>query len=383
MKGHIRERSPGHYAIVIDVRDQQTGKRKRRWHSFKGTKRQAQVECARLIAELQNGTTLEPSKVTVAEYLDKWLNHAATQVSPSSHKTYTTMLHAYVAPAIGSTKLNKLRPADIAGLYATKLHSLAPKSVALLHSVLSQALRQAVRWQLLPINPAVAVAPPRVERKQMHVLGADVTLDLVEAVRATDLFMPVLLATMTGMRRGEIVALRWRSVDLDAGQLAVVASTEQVGVSTRDKPPKSGRSRTVALPALLVEELRRHRLQQAEALLRLGVRQGETTHVCIRPDGSPWRPDYLTRVFRQWLRSSGLPCTRFHGLRHAHATHLLTANIHPKVVQERLGHASISMTLDLYSHVVPGMQEGAAASVDDIMRTAMRKRKGSKRVAEG
>jgi integrase len=376
MKGCIKERSPGHWAIILDTRDPQTGKRKRRWHSFCGTKRQAQVECARLISEIQSGGYVDASKITVAEYLARWLDHMATQVSPSSHRTYTIMVRAYVAPAIGTIRLKKLRPIDLADLYATTLRSLAPKSVILLHNVLSQALRQAMRWQLLTSNPAIAVAPPRVERKQMPVLDADATLDLVEAARETDLLMPVLLAAMTGMRRGEIVALRWHSTDFDAGQLAIVASTEQVGRKTRDKPPKSGRSRTVALPALMIEELRRHRLQQAEALFRLGVRQDEATHVCTRADGTPWRPDSLTRAFRRFLRSHNLPSMRFHGLRHAHATHLLTANVHPKIVQERLGHASISMTLDLYSHVVPGMQEEAAASVDTLMRAAISKRKG-------
>jgi integrase len=375
VKGHIRERSPGHWAIVIETRDPVTGKRKRRWHSFCGTKRQARVECARLISDIQGGTYVDASKITVAEYLARWLDHTATQVSPNSHRTYTTMMRAYVVPAIGSIRLKKLRPIDLANLYATTLRSLAPKSVILLHNVLSQALRQAMRWQLLASNPAVAVTPPRVERQQMHVLDADATLAVIEASRPTDLFMPVLLAVMTGMRRGELVALRWRALDLEAGQLAVVVSTEQVGRNTRDKPPKSGRSRTVALPALLVEELRRYRTQQAEALLRLGVRPNDATHVCTSADGTPWRPDSLTRAFRRFLRSHNLPSMRFHGLRHAHATHLLATNVHPKIVQERLGHASISMTLDLYSHVVPGLQEEAAASVDALMRAAISKRK--------
>jgi hypothetical protein len=223
MKGHMRERSPGRWAIVIETRDPVTGKRKRQWHSFAGTKRQAQVECARLISDIQAGAYV-PSKITVAAYLDRWLDHMATQVSPSSHRTYTTLMRAYVVPAIGPIRLKKLRPIDLANLYAQTLRSLAPKSVALLHRVLSQALRQAMRWQLLASNPAATVAPPRVERKQMPVLDADATLDLVEAARTTDLFMPVLLAAMTGMRRGEIVALRWRSIDFDAGQLAIVAA---------------------------------------------------------------------------------------------------------------------------------------------------------------
>src|SRR5262245_53554588 len=183
MKGHIRERSPGRWAIVIDAHV--NGERKRRWHSFQGTKRQAQIECARLISEIQNGATVEPSKITVDEYLARWLDHMATQVSPSSHATYTTMMRAYVVPALGSMRLGKLRPAELANLYATTLRSLAPKSIALLHRVLSQALRQAVRWQLLSNNPAAAVTPPRIERQQMKTLDADAALVLIETARPT------------------------------------------------------------------------------------------------------------------------------------------------------------------------------------------------------
>src|SRR5262249_345540 len=134
-----------------------------------------------------------------------------------------------------------------------------------------------------------------------------------------------------------------------------------------------GRARTIALPALLVEELRRHRLRQAEELLRLGVRQTDETHVCLREDASPWPPRVFSHAVKRHIRASGLPAVRLHDLRHSHATHLLTSNLHPKIVQERLGHASIQLTLDTYSHVLPNMQTDAANAVDAMMRKAMNK----------
>jgi integrase len=380
MKGSLKERSPGHWAIILDTRDPCTGKRKRRWHSFQGTKRQAQVEQARLVTEAERGTSLEPSRVTVGEYIERWLEHVQTQVSPSSHKTYGTML-AYMLPTIGHIRLSKLRPDNIAHAYATAMQTgyrrrrggLSAKSMTLLHRVLSLALKQAVKWNLLKDNPAAAVEPPRVERKEARTLDSDATLALVEAARGAELFPLILLAAMTGMRRGELAALRWQAIDFNAGQLAVTASIEQVGRSTREKPPKSGRPRTIALPALLVEELRRYRVVQAEQLLRLGVRPTEATHVCLRADGSPWLPSLVSAGFVRLLKANGLAHMRLHELRHTHASHLLAANVHPKVVQERLGHANIGMTLDLYSHVVRGMQEQAAASIDDIMQAARRR----------
>src|SRR5262249_1580129 len=153
--------------------------------------------------------------------------------------------------------------------------------------------------------------------------------------------------------------------NLDAGQLAVVANTEQTKDGLREKPPKSGKARTVALPAIVVDELRRHRISQAESLLRLAVRQTDATHDCLLHTREPWPPRLLTWTFNRLILASGLPCIRLHDLRHGHATHLLVARVHPKVVQERLGHATIGMTLDLYSHVMPGMQEEAAATIDN------------------
>ena len=203
----------------------------------------------------------------------------------------------------------------------------------------------------------------------MKVLDVDSTAALIEFAKGGRLHMPDLLFALCGLRRAEVAAIRWNRLDLDTGRLSVTTSIEQTAQGTREKPPKSGRARTVALPALLVEELRRHRIKQAEDLLRLGVRQTDDTHVCLREDGSPWPPRVLTYAFARLIRSSGLPRVRLHDLRHGHATHLLAANTHPKVVQERLGHASIQLTLDTYSHVMPSMQDDAAATIDAAMRT--------------
>jgi integrase len=283
-------------------------------------------------------------------------------------------------PFIGSVILSKLRPDAIATMYSTALEhgrrtggGLSPRSVCLMHRVLSQAMKQAVKWQLLAQNPSDAVAPPRVERKQMKVLDADGTAAIIEAARPKALFIPILLGALCGLRRGELAALRWQDIDLDAGRISVVASLEQTNSGVRLKP-QSGRARTVALPSLAIEELRRHRLKQAEELLRLGVRQTEETHVCLQPNYEPWAPRNLSSAFIKFIKASGLRRVRLHDLRHSHATHLLMANVHPKIVQERLGHANIATTMDLYTHVMPGMQDEAASRVDAALRAAITKR---------
>jgi integrase len=384
MKGHIRERSPGHFAIILEQRDAATGKRKRKWHSFQGTKRQAQIECARLISEITGGTYLEPNKTTLAQFFERWLAHMKSQITPKSHARYSELARKNIVPLIGSVALTRLRPALISAAYTKALTEgrrhrtggLSPQTVTHMHRVLKQALGQAVKWELLNRNPADVVDPPKTNRGQMQTYNLDQTAQLIEAMRPTRMLIPTLLAVLCGMRRGEIAALRWRSVDLAAGRLGVVESAEQVGSMVRYKTPKNGRGRTLALSANLVEELRQHRLRQAEELLKVGARLSDETFVVAQADGTPLQPDTITQDWFRKLEGTSLPRIRFHDLRHAHATHMLANGIHPKVASERLGHSKIGITLDLYSHVMPGMQEDAAERVDAALQAAINKRIG-------
>jgi integrase len=380
MKGHIRERSHGHWAVIIDLRDPETGERKRKWHSFRGSKREAQVECARLISELKGGTYLEPSKTTFAQFLERWLDHVKSQVSPRSYERYCEIVRKNIVPALGAVFLTKLRPAQISAAYSRALTSgrrdgkggLAPTTVVYMHRLIKQALGQAVRWELLARNAADAVDPPKVERGTLTTYDMTQTVKLLEELRESRLRLPVLLGVMCGLRRGEIVALRWSHIDLAAGKMMVVESAEQTAAGIRYKPPKSGRGRTVALSAMVTAELRLHRVAQAEELLGLGVRQSDTTFVYTRQDGEPMQPRSLSQMWS--TITTALPRIRFHDLRHAHATHMLAAGVHPKVASERLGHSRVGITLDLYSHVLPGMQEDAAARVDEAYQIAEKKR---------
>jgi integrase len=382
MRGHLRERSPGHWAIVIDTRDPETGERKRKWHSFAGTKRQAQIESARLISELQGGTQVDPSRMTIAAFLDRWIEHMQGQVSPRSHERYAELCRKNIAPLLGGLTLSKLQPAHISAAYAKAITSghrksgggLSARTVTHMHRVLRQALQQAVQWQMLIRNPADLVKPPKIERQQMQTLDAAATVDLIEAARGTNMFIPIVLGVLCGLRRGEVAALRWRSVDLKTGQLAVVASAEQTDQGLREKETKSGKGRAVALSAMVVEELRQHRLRQAQALLQLGVRLTDDHHVAAREDGQPLQPRSLTHAFVKFVRRHNLQRVRLHDLRHSHATHMLAAGVHPKIAQERLGHSSVSVTIDLYSHVLPGMQAEAVSRVDAAMQDALNRR---------
>jgi len=384
MRGHVRERGKGNWYAVLSVRDPQTGKRKVRFISLPNAngKRDAQQALARIVTEINSGTYAEPDKTTLAQFLERWLAHIKTQVTPRTYGGYAERVRNNIIPALGATRLIKLLPEQISEAYSKALTSgrcdgkggLSPQTVKHIHVVLKQALAQARVWRAISHNPADLVKPPKLARGEMQTVNTDQTAAMIEAARGTPIFIPILLGVLCGMRRGEICALRWRSIDLDAGQLSVVASTEQGRGEMREKEPKSGKGRLIALPPMLVAELRRHRMQQAEWLLRLGVRLTDDHYVCLREDGESVWPSSLTRAFRTFMRRHKLPQIRFHDLRHSHATHLLAANVHPKIAQERLGHSNVSITLNTYSHVVPGMQQEAAAKVDAVIQAALNKR---------
>jgi integrase len=382
VKGHIRERSPGHWAIILDSVDPQ-GKRRRKWSSFVGGKRAAQVECARLIAQRQNGGDIDLTRATVSQYIDRWLEHMRTQVSPRTHERYDQILRLNVVPLIGAVPLAKLQPERISHAYAQALAhgrrngdgGLSPRTVTHMHRILRSALKQAVRWRMIGANPTDEVDPPKVERKEMQGLDVDGVIDLLEAARGTSLFPLILLCVMTGVRRSEACGLRWRNVDLDRGQLSIVASTEQLDAGgVREKETKSGKQRSIALSPSVVDDLRRHRARQAETLLKLGLRLTSDHHVVAREDGLPFHPRSLSQAFRKFRRGRNLEAIGLHSLRHSHATHMLKAGVHPKIAQERLGHSSVSVTMDLYSHVLPGMQDEAVARVDAALQDALNRR---------
>jgi integrase len=385
MKGHVCQQGKGHWYAVIDIRDPMTGKRERKWHSLPNCKgkREAQEKCARLITEMNSGAYVQPSRITLSQFFDRWLKHVKPNVSPRTLERYEQIAVKNIGPLLGAKSLSRLQPIEISEAYAKALKSgrrdgkggLAPRTVHHMHRVLFSALDQAERWKLIVRNPAALLEKrdrPKIERKSVRTIDAPTTATVFDAARNRRLFIPLILGTLCGLRRGEITAVRWKAIDFDNGQLAVIASTEQTDKGAiREKEAKSGKARTIALPSLAIEELRRWRLEQAKELLLLGVRPNDDWHVVTQADGSPLQPRSLTHVMSTFLKTWGVT---LHGLRHSHASHMLASKVHPKVVQERLGHSSIAITMDIYSHLMPNMQGEAAAAVDDILRAAINKR---------
>ncbi len=316
----------------------------------------------------------EMGSASVADYLGRWLSHARTRVRPRTYQGYEGLIRLYAIPSLGGIGMRDLHALDLQSLYAALMSERVPPisagTVLNLHLVLTQAFGQAVRWQIVDRSPVAGAQPPRPRRPEPAVIDADLAARILEAARGHALELPVAIALATGMRRGEILGLRWS--DLDAGFTVahVRRSLQSLDPDPVYEDPKTRRSRrAVALPGFLRPYLDRQRAGQGVRKERLGSGWHEQDLVIDAGDGHPMNPVNLSGAWPRFLQQKGLPRVRFHDLRHAHATLMLLQGVHPKVVSERLGHSSIGITLDTYSHVLPGMQEEAAEAFDALFPT--------------
>jgi integrase len=379
-RGNIQARSPGSFRLRYDVgRDPVNGSRLVATTTFRGTRKEAERELTRLLRAVDTKEHVDPSQTTIGQWLDQWLDTIRMEKSPKTYESYAEIVRCYLTPAFGNERLDRLAPSQIQKAYNAWTRQdgkpLSPRTRRYIHVILKSSLARAVKQQLLVRNPAEACSTgssARSSTKNRHVLTVEQSAHLLESIRHMHIYWPVLLALTTGMRRGEILALRWKNVELDRGTLRVVESLEETKAGIRFKAPKTDRPRGITLPAFAAEELRRLKREQAEALLRLGIRQTGETLVCCREDGEPKLPGSITGEFARLTRKlKDLPRVRFHDLRHSHATALLADGVHPKIAQERLGHSTITTTMDLYSHVTDTMQADAAARLDAAFRPAI------------
>jgi len=378
MRGSIIKRSENSYSIIINLgKDPSTGKRKQQWYSVKGTKKQAEKRLAELLHELDTGMLVKPSKLTVGQYLDQWLEGSRPNIAPNTAQTYAWFIDRHIKPTIGQIHLTTLRPERLQRLYSEKLTSgrrdgkggLGSRSVRYIHTTIHKALKTAMKMGMIARNPADAVDIPKLERREMRVM-TEIDLHIfLKYAGSTPYFALFYTALFTGMRRSELLALRWSDLDLLLCQASVTRSLHQL--HNRElvfRQPKTAKGRRlIALSPSTVAVLKEHQTVQIEQRLAVGMTLQDDDLVFSQPDGKPLLPDSITVAWRNLARRSGLKGIRLHDARHTHASLLLKQGVHPKIVQERLGHASIAITLDTYSHVAPGLQQQAANGFDDIV----------------
>ena len=381
MRGHIRKRSKNSYTIVLSLGfDPVTGKRKQQWVSIKGTKKDAEKRLSELLHQLDNGMFIKPGKTTLREFLERWLkDYAWPNLAPRTAEGYEHIIRRHLIPALGNMTLMQLKPEHLQKYYSEKLSSgrcdssggLSGQTVRHHHTALHKALQAAVEWGLLSRNVADAVSPPHVQRLEMYTWGGDDITHFLEAAKDTPYYALFYTAFFTGMRRSELLALRWQDIDFILSQVYVSRSLHCLsGGRVVFRSPKTAKGRrTVALPPSAILVLKEHYEKQKLERAMLGIPLTDDDLVFSHLDGSPLLPDSVTHAWIKLVRRTGLKSIRLHDARHSHASLMLKQGVHPKIVQERLGHASIQITLDTYSHIAPELQQAAAKRFDEAFTT--------------
>jgi integrase len=371
MSGHIRPRSHGSFELRYKTAGRTITK------TVRGTKAEAQRALRQMMAEHDKGLAAKaPAKLLVADWLQQWLAVVKPDVRAITFERYEAAIRLYLSPALGSIRLRDLAPADIQAAFSgwatggrrRGAGGLARSTLGLLRKILHAALQRAVELELIARHPMEPLRRrlPNGKAPEAKVIDGGATSALLDQV--SGIYRPaILLAVACGLRRGEIVALKWRNVDLARAMVTITEATVPLQHGTQTGKTKSGRTRTIAMPAFVVAELAQHRVAMAERLLALGARLGGDHHVVAREDGQPIHPVVLTA----WCRRQ---FGKIHGLRHTHASQLLNAGVNIKAVASRLGHSSAALTLSTYAHLLPGADEDAAQRIDDLLS-------GSKRVA--
>lgn len=375
MSGHIQKRGKNSWRLKFDVSAGVDGQRRSRYFTFRGTKKEAALKLAQLVTESARGTYVDTSKITVGDFIERWLKDwAASHVSPATLQGYENKLRRHVVRHIGDLPLQRLRAIELNELYGALVkEQLAPRTIGHVHRIFRRALGHAHKWNLTQQNVASLVTPPRVATTELEILDPAQVTALLQKLEGHSIYPLTVLALASGMRRGELLALRWCDMDLDKAMLRVERSLEQTikgGLRFKDPKTRHGR-RSITLPATAVTVLRAHRKAQQERRLQLG--QGKAAaDALIFPtwDGEPQSPNGLSKEWSRTLKRAKLPAVTLHSLRHTHASYLIASGHDVLAVSRRLGHGSPMITLGVYGHLFPNMDDKAAAAVEAIFSGA-------------
>ena len=364
-EGSICQRPDGTWVAAINIGTDATGKRQRKYVYGK-TKRDVAEKLTRLATQKLDGTLIRDDQTTVEQFITRWLDDAAAlKVRASTLASYRQVCRLHVTDKIGSVKLAKLGPAHVQNLLAEMTRAgKSPRLVQMAYTMIHLALVTAVRWGLVVRNVAEAVDRPSVSKHEISPLTQEQAAELLKVAKSDRLDTLYVLALATGMRQGELFGLQWDDIDLKARTIAVRRTLVELGGTITTNPPKTDKGRRlIELPQMAVASLWGHKAR----MLTEGLAGSEW--VFCDTEGHPLRrQNVLRRSFVPILKAAGLKGVRFHDLRHTSATLLMSAGVHPKVVQERLGHSHIGITMDTYSHCLPSMQKEAAGKLDSMLR---------------
>lgn len=390
MQGHIRKRvhttksgtQSVKWYVIIDLPRDAAGKRRQKWHGGFATRKEAEAARARLVHEFNSGTYVEPTTMTLDDWVrSHWLPSIQTRVKPSTFDSYRRNMELHVLPALGQRQLRQITPTMLDRLYgdlsaAGHRHrpgGLSPTTIRYIHTIIHKTLSDAADAGILALNVAERAKPPRPRTSGLNEIRFWEPHELrtfLEGIEDHRLEAAWHLSAMTGMRRGEILGLRWKDLDLGTGRLSVRQALVSIGYDVVASSPKSHQARVIDLDPKTISKLREHGTRQAEERREWGSEYQDHGLVFCREDGSPIHPHTFSQAFERWIKKLNLPKIRLHDLRHTHATIAIRAGVPVKVVSERLGHESPAFTLKQYAHVIPGMQAEAASLIASAVREA-------------
>lgn len=357
------------YQITLECGcDPVTGDRLRQYVTVHGTKKEAERIARQMVREAESGGSAMFTTTTVCGWIAQWLKDYKVDIEQTTRESYQEKIDNYIVPAFGKTLLKDLR-AEAIQRWVNELREsgLSPKTIRNTYNILNPSLKKAVTLRMIPYNPCDGVELPKLVKPEVAIYDIDLCKQVVELAKGTSMYLIVLLEVMTGLRRGELVALKWSHIDLDSKIIHVCENTVRANGGTITKAPKSkAGNRIISIGAEVVEELRQAKEEYDTDRKSYGAGFHDDGYVVHQKDGRPFRPDSITQKWSRFEESHGLPHIKFHGLRHSHATALAQAGVNPKVVQERLGHADVSITLNTYTHATTTMNRDAASKLDDI-----------------
>lgn len=344
-----------------------TGKRKRFYRTVKGSKKEAEKAMRNFINELENRTFTKESKITVKDFIHQWIElYIKDQLSPTTVQHYVVQTENYIIPVFGDMYLQQVKNIDVQKwIFSLQKKSpltgkpMAPKTIKNIFLNLSAVMKKAVMLELIPKNPCDNVTMPKLERFHPDVYSIEEVEHMLDCAKGTSMYLPLMIEICIGLRRGELLALKWKHIDFENGYLSVEENLVTVNNERITKAPKtqSGK-RSIQIPATLLTLLRDTKTER---------KANDNDYIICQKDGSPYKSDSFTQKFRRFLEAQGLKHLRFHDLRHINATIMLSLGISPKVAQERLGHSSYQVTMDIYSHVLKKVEKEAADKLDEAL----------------
>ena len=372
--GSIREKKVKsgeiHYQITIEGGyDELTGKRIRIYKNVNGSKREAKSVMHRMITEMEQGKLTQKNNKSVSEWMDEWLENYLPNIEETTRVGYKTKIRCYIKPSIGDILIKSLRTEHVQRMINDMNDKgLSPKNIRDTFNNINAAMKKAVKIRLIPYNPCEAIELPKLKKYRANVYPTEMIHTLLDTAKDTDMYLPILLLVMVGLRRGELLALRWEDIDFDNNVLKVRKNMVRGEKGYIIKAPKSEASiRDIYLGNDVIEVLKIARQQYLDDIVSYGTGFQNLGFVIRQQDGSPYKPDSMSQKWERFIKSNGLPKIRLHDLRHSNATALIQAGVNPRVVQQRLGHSDVNITLNTYTHILPEMDIAAAEKLDSIM----------------